>query len=124
MEKLPVGCMNYHEKDSVGWLTFPSFEELPFVRHAFSTRLGGVSTVSYTHLIAVAGGPEGQFPASFCPPCGVCRQALAEFCSPDFEVLLVQSEEKTECYTLGELLPLAFTPASLNGEGGTADENV
>ena len=74
--------------------------------------------------IAVAGGPEGKSPASFCPPCGVCRQALAEFCSPDFEVLLVQSEEKTECYTLGELLPLGFTPASLNGEGGTADENV
>ena len=43
MDKLPVGCMHYHEKDSVGWLTFPSFEELDFVRHAFSTRLGGVS---------------------------------------------------------------------------------
>ena len=50
MEKLPVGCMNYHEKDSVGWLTFPSFEELPFVRHAFSTRLGGVSTGDFESM--------------------------------------------------------------------------
>ena len=52
MEKLPVGCMNYHEKDSVGWLTFPSFEELPFVRHAFSTRLGGVSTGDFESIRA------------------------------------------------------------------------
>lgn len=74
--------------------------------------------------IAVAGGPQGRMPSSFCPPCGVCRQALAEFCGPEFEILLVQSGERTELHTLGELLPLAFTPASLAEEGGPSDENV
>ncbi len=38
-----------------------------------------------------------------CMPCGACRQIMAEFCSPDFVVVL---ENKT--FTLGELLPHAF----------------
>lgn len=63
--------------------------------------------------IAIAGGREGEEPAGFCPPCGVCRQALAEFCGPEFEVLLVKGMDETELHTLGELLPLAFTPRSL-----------
>lgn len=32
-----------HEKDGVVYYTFPAFDEIPFVRHGFSTRLGGVS---------------------------------------------------------------------------------
>ena len=63
--------------------------------------------------IAIAGGREGEEPSDFCPPCGVCRQALAEFCEPDFEILLVKSNAETQLHTLGELLPLAFTPKSL-----------
>ena len=42
--------MHYWEKDSVGWLTFPALEALPFVRHAFSTRLGGVSTGEFSSM--------------------------------------------------------------------------
>ena len=38
-----------------------------------------------------------------CPPCGVCRQALAEFCAPNLRVVL----EGQTC-TLGDLLPQAF----------------
>lgn len=67
------------------------------------------------HAIAIAGGQEGREPSVFCPPCGVCRQVLAEFCGPEFEVLLVKSEKETELHTLGELLPFAFTPQSLQG---------
>ena len=59
--------------------------------------------------IAIAGGPQGQAPSGFCPPCGVCRQALAEFCGPDFSIFLVKSPEEVEEHTLGELLPLCFT---------------
>ena len=36
-------AMNLHFKEGVGYLTFPALEAFPFVRHAFSTRLGGVS---------------------------------------------------------------------------------
>lgn len=57
--------------------------------------------------IAVAGGPEGCPPEDFCTPCGVCRQALMEFCGPDFPVILVK-EGGTETHTLGELLPLGY----------------
>lgn len=38
--------MHLHIVDAVGFLTFPELERYPFVRHAFSTRLGGVSTGS------------------------------------------------------------------------------
>ena len=59
--------------------------------------------------IAVAGGPEGREPDGFCPPCGVCRQALAEFCAGEMPVILVKSLEETEVYRLEELFPLAFS---------------
>ena len=38
-----TGTMRWNEKTGTPFLTFPSFDDLPFVRHAFSTRLGGVS---------------------------------------------------------------------------------
>lgn len=54
--------------------------------------------------IAVAGGPAEQIKAeSDCFPCGVCRQVLAEFCSPSLEVVTLCGVT-----TLGELLPNAF----------------
>jgi phosphopentomutase len=61
--------------------------------------------------IAVCGG-GGVRPAAMCPPCGVCRQALAEFCGPDFRVILGRPG-KPVAYRLGELLPEAFTPKNL-----------
>ena len=48
--------------------------------------------------------------ASF-PPCGVCRQVLAEFCSPELEVLLAGDEPQK--YTLGELLPASFSKKNM-----------
>ncbi len=35
--------MHVHRSEDVVYLTWPRLEELPFIRHAFSTRLGGVS---------------------------------------------------------------------------------
>lgn len=58
--------------------------------------------------IAVAGGKDGVIGGIF-SPCGVCRQALSEFCSPDMPVLLVKNEKEYEEYTLGELLPKSFS---------------
>ncbi len=56
--------------------------------------------------IAIAGGHKGKIEKA-CVPCGVCRQALAEFCDKDFRILLA-TEDSYEEHTLGELLPLAF----------------
>jgi cytidine deaminase len=43
------------------------------------------------------------------PPCGGCRQVLTEFGGPDTVVLLEGSGGARARYTLGELLPHAFS---------------
>ena len=55
--------------------------------------------------IAVVGGADEI--NAFCPPCGVCRQVLSEFCGKDFEIHLFNGEE-IKTFTLGELLPESF----------------
>ena len=60
--------------------------------------------------IAIVGGPQGKT-EDFCAPCGVCRQVMAEFCSPDFEIILAKNDgAEIKTYTLAELLPLSFNP--------------
>lgn len=59
-------------------------------------------------MLAVAGGKDGAVTGVF-PPCGVCRQALSEFCKPEMPVLLVSGTDSYEKTTLGALLPLAFS---------------
>ena len=58
--------------------------------------------------IAIVGGHNGDI-KGVTAPCGVCRQVMSEFCSPDFKVILVTSNEGDyEETTLGELLPEGF----------------
>lgn len=61
--------------------------------------------------IAIVGGREDSA-GGFCPPCGVCRQVLAEFCPPDLPVILGDADSLS-VYTLGEILPLTFNRSSL-----------
>lgn len=61
--------------------------------------------------LAIVGGMEGET-ADFCAPCGVCRQVIAEFCPPDFPVLLGSPEKFSE-YKMSELLPYSFTDKDL-----------
>ncbi len=58
-------------------------------------------------MIAVAGGKDGKITGAF-PPCGVCRQVMAEFCEADFEILIVNGQDSFEKHCLSQLLPLAF----------------
>jgi cytidine deaminase len=53
---------------------------------------------------------EGPEP---CPPCGRCRQQLAEFARPDARIHLCGPEGLRVTTTLGALLPLAFGPETL-----------
>ena len=56
--------------------------------------------------IAVVGGKNGEI-VDFCPPCGVCRQVMAEFCDGDFEIYLTDGTA-IQTLTLGEILPYSF----------------
>ena len=56
--------------------------------------------------IAIVGGEKGEI-AHFCPPCGVCRQALSEFCDEDFKIYLYNGKKIKE-YKLSKILPLQF----------------
>lgn len=60
--------------------------------------------------IAVWGGEKGE---PF-PPCGVCRQVMAEFCGRDFPVYLAGGV----VLTLGELLPHGFGAENFREEAG------
>lgn len=60
--------------------------------------------------LAVAGGGDALRPA--CPPCGVCRQVLSEFCPPEMPVIL-GDHDHLEVYRLSALLPLGFSGQEL-----------
>jgi cytidine deaminase len=50
--------------------------------------------------------------AELCPPCGRCRQQLAEFAGPQARIHLCGPDGVRRTTTLGELLPLAFGPGA------------
>ena len=52
---------------------------------------------------------EAEEPA---PPCGICRQVLAEF-APTLEVVSITTSGREATWRLDELLPQPFTPAFL-----------
>ena len=66
----------------------------------------------FTAIAVVGGKADGAL--EFCSPCGVCRQALVEFCDPKtFVVYLGTSTEDYKGYLLEELLPHSFTPKNV-----------
>jgi cytidine deaminase len=59
---------------------------------------------------AIAIACTGKQPAY---PCGVCRQALSEFCSPEMPVYCAGDDHHAFLTTLGALLPNSFGPKDL-----------
>ncbi len=55
-------------------------------------------------LAVIGGHGEGE---EVCPPCGVCRQALAELADGGMPILFIGEAGLTEC-TLSALLPYSF----------------
>ena len=63
--------------------------------------------------IAIVGGLNGQI-TDYCPPCGVCRQVMREFCYPEhMTVIIAKSADEYKEMTLAELLPESFGPDSI-----------
>ncbi len=57
--------------------------------------------------IAIVGGKDGEI-NSFCPPCGVCRQVMSEFCKKDFMIILSDGKS-IKGLSLDKLLPESFS---------------
>ncbi len=56
--------------------------------------------------ILIIGGKGGEI-TDFCPPCGICRQVMGEFCKKEFEIILYNGKDY-RTYTLAQLLPEGF----------------
>lgn len=63
--------------------------------------------------IVIVGGKDGKV-TDYCPPCGVCRQVMMEFCDPDlFQIILAKPDSDVKVYTLRELMPEGFGPINI-----------
>lgn len=58
--------------------------------------------------MAIAGDTD-----DFLPPCGACRQVLADLCGKDLRVILIDAQENIKSIPLSELLPHAFDESFL-----------
>jgi cytidine deaminase len=47
------------------------------------------------------------------PPCGFCRQVMAEFCHPQTKIICFNQKMELEEFTLSELLPRQFNAKDL-----------
>ena len=87
-----------------------NIENAAFSPTICAERVAFAKAVSEGHrdftAIAVCGGKDGVITGVF-PPCGVCRQVMAEFCKPDFAVHLVTADG-VESLLLKNLLPHSF----------------
>jgi homotetrameric cytidine deaminase len=72
---------------------------------AEASALGALVAAGETAITAVAVVAERKL---LCPPCGGCRQRLAEFGSADTPVHLGRPGQVPHTVTLAELLPLSF----------------
>jgi homotetrameric cytidine deaminase len=72
---------------------------------AETSAIGALIAAGHTRIAEVAVTAEKM---DICPPCGGCRQRLAEFADADTPVYLGRPEGPRQTTTIGELLPLAF----------------
>lgn len=47
------------------------------------------------------------------PPCGMCRQVMAEFAAPDLEIVIGDKAGKEQVWKFKDIMPMAFTPEHL-----------
>ena len=77
----------------------------PVGQCAEATAIGTMVAAGDREIAEILVASEG---AEICPPCGRCRQQLAEFARPETPVHLCGPEGLRTSTTLGDLLPLAF----------------
>ena len=62
----------------------------------------------FERIAVVGGNSHEKIPSEYCPPCGICRQVMREFCGADFEIIIAKNESDYKVMTLAELLPMSF----------------
>jgi len=79
-------------------------------RTAFFKAISEATQASEKTFVALAVVADTERPV---PPCGACRQVIAEFCPQDMPVYLGNLKGDIQETTVAELLPGAFLPADL-----------
>ena len=91
--------------------TGANIENASFSPTVCAERVAFFSAVHNNHrdfaAIAIVGGNAGDAISEFCPPCGVCRQVMSEFCNGDFKIILSNGDIH-RVMTLDEILPARF----------------
>lgn len=82
----------------------------PVTQCAEATAIGAMVAAGDRQITEVVIVTES---AEACPPCGRCRQQLAEFAGADVRIHLCGPEGVRVTATLGELLPMAFGPGAI-----------
>ena len=72
---------------------------------AEAVALASAITAGHRDFTRIATSSDG---ATYCMPCGNCRQLLSEF-APEIEVLASRADGRYVSYPLSELLPRAFS---------------
>ena len=62
--------------------------------------------------IAIVGAKRGREVDEFCQPCGICRQALAEFMGAEAEIILFDGKD-IKVKTMAQMLPESFDGSRL-----------
>ena len=92
--------------------TGANIENSSFTPTVCAERVAFFSAVHDGHrdfnAIAIVGGKKGLDADDLCPPCGVCRQVMSEFCKSDFQIIL-GNEQNPLVLTLDELMPHRFS---------------
>ena len=63
--------------------------------------------------IAIVGNKRGEA-GDYCPPCGVCRQVMREFCGSGFRIYLSKGDGTYFEASLEEMLPFSFSQEDLS----------
>ncbi|BCS00701.1 cytidine deaminase [Aspergillus luchuensis] len=69
---------------------------------------GNAIVAGHRNFKAIAVASDIKPPAS---PCGMCRQFMSEFTTPEFPIFMYDGEGNYTLTTMGELLPNSFGPS-------------
>jgi homotetrameric cytidine deaminase len=103
--KFPVGAALRAPDGSIHVGSNVENASYPQGQCAETSAIGALIAAGHTRIAEIAVTAEKL---DICPPCGGCRQRLAQFASADTPVHLGRPGGPRQTTTIGELLPLAF----------------